>query len=235
MPTETNYVYAVAIRQTDFNAQNLLNILHFRRIADVGPATVAELLALGNAIKEVQRPSQHNNITYRDYTATQVAGPGVSYGVVDCRQAGGALISTAASGTIIGGVAVDALPSKDCIVATLRTAQRGRSRRGRVYTGGLPEDAQTNGLVNAGVVTTVQTAWDAFRAIYGAGGSSTLWRWVVFSRVIASGCVADPSVRHHPLTHIRDGDQLGASAEITSVVVRSLVYSQRSRTVGHGR
>lgn len=235
MVAETNYVYALAVRSSDLYGSDLLNILHFRRIADVGPATVAEVLALGNAVKEAMRPSQQVNITYKDYTATQVAGPGVVYSTTSCRQLGGAIITVNATGTLTGGVAVDGLPSKDCAVVTLRTGLRGRSHRGRVYVGGLPEDAQTNGLIVSGVVTTLQTAFTALVTTYGEAGSSGTWKWVVFSRVIASGCRADPAVRKHPLVHVQDGDQAGASTMISSTLVRNVVYSQRSRTVGKGR
>ena len=66
----------------------------------------------------------------------------------------------AASGAIEG----DPLPLSAACVVTLRTANRGRSGRGRVYLAAFSEADSDGSLLSNARVATVETAFTAFRA-----------------------------------------------------------------------
>src|SRR5215470_3290223 len=65
----------------------------------------------------------------------------------------------------IGGISQGADCVQAAVVTTFRTAERGRSRRGRMYLGGIPTDhTQDFGTRwDTGVVTDMSTAWFSFR------------------------------------------------------------------------
>lgn len=226
-------VYRFEIVQT-YAGGTVLNTPHARWLGAALP-TDADLLAFANAYKEAQRLNQVDALVYNGYRATQVAGDGVTYDVGTCRQIGGDAREGALTGTLVGGRAGGTgLPAKDCMVISYSTGLRGKSRHGRLYIGGLERGDQGAGVWTAGRIAAAQTAVDTFRGIYGSGGTDANWRWACFSRVIASGCKADPAVRHHPLVHVQAGDQADAAKHVTSAVIDNVVFSQRSRTVGAG-
>jgi hypothetical protein len=51
------------------------------------------------------------------------------------------------------------MPGGSAVVATLRTAIAGRRYRGRIYTGGLSEDANNGGTVDPLQATAIEAAW----------------------------------------------------------------------------
>jgi len=60
-----------------------------------------------------------------------------------------------------GQASGDFVPNTASIV-TLRTDSRGRSHRGRVYLGPVGEAAIDDGVLAAGVATSIQDGWEAF-------------------------------------------------------------------------
>ncbi len=81
----------------------------------------------------------------------------------------GGFLSDAA--TIIGTSAADALPEGVAFCVSLRTAQTGRSFRGRVYLGGFSEEAtQANGHADTGVSGACAGFVEAVRTAMGAEG-----------------------------------------------------------------
>ena len=113
------------------------------------------------------------------------------------------------------------VPGNVTLSVSFRTAQRGRSFRGRNYVVGLTEDQIAGNDVVAGVTTTWQAAYFELIAVaVGAG-----WVWIVASRF--SG--VDP-VTGDPIPRAS-----GVTSPITSViVVDSFVDSQRRRLSGRG-
>lgn len=56
----------------------------------------------------------------------------------------------------------------------LRTAKRGRSFRGRLYLPAVSETVQVNGVLSAGAVTSVDTAWNTFITAIGTDATFPL-------------------------------------------------------------
>lgn len=107
------------------------------------------------------------------------------------------------------------LPNNTSLAMSLRTAQSGRSFRGRNYVAGLAEDAVAGNTVNGSMVTALLDVWDSLTHAGGDAG----WQAVVVSRI--SGGV--------PRT-------TGVTTPITSVVVfDDQVDTQRRRLPGRGR
>lgn len=77
-----------------------------------------------------------------------------------------------------GALLGDSLPSSSCICMSFRTAERGRSARGRNYVSGLTESEVTGNTLS---LTRADALVDAYGAIptYLLSGN---WEWVVVSR-----------------------------------------------------
>lgn len=103
------------------------------------------------------------------------------------------------------------LPHQVALVTTIKTAYAGRSYRGRNYLPAMAEGNSTNGLFTTGATTPVANAWTTFLGHYGASGSDTNWRFVVWS------------------------DKLNVGTNVTSFVVRSNPGVIRRRRVGVGQ
>lgn len=109
----------------------------------------------------------------------------------------------------------DPLPFNCALVASFRTAQRGRSGRGRNYVSGWPEtqvSASTADSLRVGRILT------GYNLLIGAGTFVAGLQWVVVSR-------------------FHDGipRAVGLAIPITSVVVDPTMDSQRRRLPGRGR
>lgn len=110
-----------------------------------------------------------------------------------------------------GNVGQDELAHQLAMVCTLKTAYAGRSYRGRIYLPGLTEQSTTSGLWIGATCTAVQTALDTLLGFFGASGSSTDWRWVVWS------------------------EKLKTANNVTSVIVRNNPGVVRRRRIGVGQ
>lgn len=123
--------------------------------------------------------------------------------------------------SLTGAQAGEALPPQCAFVITLRTGIAGRSRRGRLYIGGHIEANESNGVFAGATVTGMQGWADGLVALAGAGGTSPDWRWGVWSKKLGEPTPGNFNV--------------GAGFRtITEVLARSIVYTQRRRTLGHG-
>ncbi len=131
---------------------------------------------------------------------------------------------TIPTGTLVGGVSTDALPSYCSAVVSIRTAQGGRSRRGRAYIAGVPEAATIGSRLNTG-----GAFWTAFLAflncvatnfIVGDPPGSNAWQFMVYSRKLSGA--------HFPLT-----TTTGLTA-MTSMKPVQDMGTTRSRKLGRG-
>jgi hypothetical protein len=57
------------------------------------------------------------------------------------------------------------------ILVSFKTSQRGPAHRGRIYLPFVAENAITDGSLDSGVRSSMQTAWDTFLTAMGTGGS----------------------------------------------------------------
>lgn len=80
------------------------------------------------------------------------------------------------TGAGAGAVAGSMLPNNVAGVVTLRTAERGRSARGRVYVAGLREEDIDAGALNAGAETRCESYVGSVRATILAQGWSMVIR-----------------------------------------------------------
>jgi hypothetical protein len=105
----------------------------------------------------------------------------------------GTSATTVITHALAGLDANDPLPASVALVVTIRTAVRGRSHRGRVYTGPYAEDANTAGVPTAATVTAVATQWDRFRstALAGSGVSIGVASYLLTSFDDAVSLTAD--------------------------------------------
>lgn len=93
----------------------------------------------------------------------------------------------------------DELPHQVAQVVTLKTAYAGRSYRGRVYLPALQESQTTNGAFTSGHAATIQGFFDTMIGVFGAAGSDTNWRLVVWStKLQAANNVVSAVVRTNP-------------------------------------
>lgn len=101
-------------------------------------------------------------------------------------------------------------PISDCIVLTLRTAERGRSGRGRLYFSGLSETSITLGLWNQATADMVTNFYADLRdGAFGIG-----WTAVVASKY-----------------HNGEPRQTAASYPVTQFEVRNLVVATQRRRI----
>jgi hypothetical protein len=226
-------VYSLTMLQTSAG-QRTMNTLYFRMKAATDP-TSATIAVLANSWKEMLRTHQHIGLSYTTWIMQQVRGGTVTYPVNQCKRTGGRRVEGPFTGSLAGDIALqDMLPPQSAVVTTLNTGISGRSRRGRLYMGGVPEYNQSNGTVNSAEVSALQTAWDTQLTQYGAGGTDPNFELGVFSMTIATGC---KPAKNPPfsLEQVQNGDAAAAYLGVISATVRSIVYSQRKRTIGVGR
>jgi len=114
-----------------------------------------------------------------------------------------------------GGVASEAAPNNVAACVSIRTAQRGRSGRGRNFVPGVPGSVVTLNTLSPTFITNLLDAYDLLR---GAGSFLAGWQQVVVSRQTAGAL-----------------RPTGIAIPVTGFVVTTpYVRSMRSREVGHG-
>jgi hypothetical protein len=133
----------------------------------------------------------------RDWTASRIRGFDLSTPIGAQNEIG--VIAT-------GGVDVEAAPNNVAACVSIRTAQRGRSGRGRNFVPAIPNSMITTDMLNA------------YNGLVGAGSFVAGYEWVVLSRV--TGGVPRASGIGIPVTQ--------------AVFVGNSVRSMRSREIGHG-
>lgn len=184
--------------------QNVENTLWFENAAGWTEAT---LVALGLAIREWWVDNLQGGIG-QDVTLREIY-------VTDQTSATG-LSATITSGLPLPGTAsTDATTNSNTLCVSFRTAQRGRSYRGRNYVVGLPINALDQNTVTAGYRNFVQAAYAALLTVAADQNS----QWVVVSK----------QLNNVPRT-------VAARTPVTAVaVVDSTVDSQRRRLPGRGK
>jgi len=116
---------------------------------------------------------------------------------------------------VIGGTATEAAPNNVAACLSIRTAQAGRSARGRNYICGIPNaDVDLNTMSGSFMADVVAN----YEMLIGAGLFLAGWQWVVVSRV--TGGAVRPTGIFTPVTAVS--------------FTRPTVASMRSRAVGHG-
>lgn len=87
----------------------------------------------------------------------------------ESEQNGGSATATFGTGPLAGGVSNSGLPGNVALCVSFRTAQRGRSFRGRIYLPGLYETAVTGNQIGSTIATSlvnaVETAVAAVEAL----------------------------------------------------------------------
>lgn len=179
-----------------------LNVLG---VVNSGAVAITQALAntLGTAIKAALTSSGHGA------TVSNVVGL-ASVGIRDIRSANTAEFLDTGAATMGTNVS-DLLPPQTALVVTLRTAQAGRSFRGRVYLPGFGESANST----TGTITSTTFCVDFVAAIQAALVSSSL----------NLGVLSRP--REAPLS-----PSAGFVTPVTSIVARDAVWdTQRRRAV----
>jgi len=142
----------------------------------------------------------------RDWASTRVR-------VVDLGSPTGLFFETASVNT--GGVDIEACPNNVAACVSIRSANRGRSGRGRNFVPGIPNSVCTLNTLDNGFISDLLNAYTQF---IGAGTFIEGWEWCVLSRFNLGA----------PRTE-------GLMQPVVSVeMVTPYVRSMRSREVGHG-
>lgn len=184
--------------------QNVENTLWFEN--DAG-WTEPTLVALGLAIRDwwttnLQGGIGQDVVLREIYVTDQTSNVGLS--------------ATITSGLPLSGTAsTDATTNSNTLCVSFRTAQRGRSYRGRNYVVGLPINALDQNTVTAGYRNFVQSAYAALLTVAADQNS----RWVVVSKQLNN--VVRTIADRTPVTAV--------------TVVDSTVDSQRRRLPGRGK
>lgn len=146
-----------------WEGQTVETVLHFEPSDPPTPALMTELGAfLVTWFNTVLKPTMPTTISLVNIKLTDLTtetAPVVNYG----------------TGLPIAGTgASPALPNNVAFVITKRTAQRGRSFRGRIYHPGLMEGSVTGNTVSGSAATAIIGAYDDLLAFSTAGATWTM-------------------------------------------------------------
>jgi len=119
------------------------------------------------------------------------------------------------SNTTPGGVSSEAAPNNVAACVSLRTAQRGRSGRGRNYVPGIPNSAITLNTLSGAFITNLLTIYND---LVGPGAFLAGWELVIVSYFTGGAPRGTPLVI--PVQNV--------------IMVTDSVRSMRSREIGHG-
>jgi hypothetical protein len=195
----------VALTRVEGVVDNQLTINDLYWEISGGGINAVNLATLVSAV-ENWVATQYAPLLSDDWSATRVVG-------IDLTTVTGPEVIQAS--TAIGGISGEANPNNVAICVSFRTAQRGRSFRGRNFIPAVPGSVVTLNLIDAGHLSNVLTAYNN---LVGAGTFTPGWQFGVVSR--------------------RQGGVLltnGVITPIISVIATSnFVRSMRSREVGHG-
>jgi hypothetical protein len=186
-------------------AQRCENVLYFASSAAVSTTLMSQIAQalstwwIGNIRQVMSTTLALQEIYCTDITSQ--TGPTVSF-----------TTGLPAGGTVAG----EALPNNVAMCLSFRTAQRGRSARGRNYLFGFPETATSGSFFDNNLVNSMVTAYSL---LLGAGTFVPGSNWVVVSRF-----------------QFNNPRPTGITIPITSVVsTNNAVDSQRRRLPGRGK
>jgi len=152
----------------DLFGQEVVNTLWFEYGLGVQPPLVA-LVSLATALNG-----------WWDDNVAQYLSPDLKWReitVVDQTNVLAPSIAEAFTGDA-GQATGSSLPSSMCVCVSFRTAQRGRSARGRNYVSGILNLDVTGNIVDAGTLIGLEDAYDLL-----VNSAPSPWNWVVASHV----------------------------------------------------
>jgi len=202
------------LHQYDLEGQKCENVWYFRAQA-LDPDILANLLAaIATCLIPILVPKLSTSYTFERLRAKVVSpavGPEVDY------YAG---VGVATAGVAAG----DGLPSHDSAIVSLYTERGGRSGRGRIYIGGVPEGDTIKSYIN-----TEAPLWGAILAFL-------VCMLATFKPhdVPAAGDY-DWGVMSRKLGGLKPPFLPAGYAMITRAEPRRELATTRSRKIGHGR
>lgn len=210
-----------------------MNNYAFRMKSGADP-TVSDVTTLANATASITRPTQSGSLLWTTWSFTQLWGSGMVPLQDECRRDGAKVVigNFPAAWAGQGGVG-DPLPPQCAMVFTLGTGLAGRRRRGRSYLFGFIETQQASGSWTTVHATAIQTALNTYYALYGTAGTDPQFQLGVWSERRASGCWYDPGQKK--VVNVETPHPEDAFNPSTGYNLRTIVYTQRRRTLGVGR
>lgn len=209
------------------------NVIGVRTIAASDPSQ-AQWQTFADDFMTQWRAGQQPVFSWNTWRAVQVFGSGVTYGPEDCKRHGGRLYTgnftapTAGSGSVS-----DSLPPQCAMVITLSSAFIGRRKRGRMFGFGFAENDQAAGQWTGTVITAQTARTTTWFNKYKETGTDANFQIGIWSEREATGCIYDPIIKDHK--KVDDGHPDQAFTPVSGFQLRSIVYSQRRRTLGVGR
>jgi hypothetical protein len=196
--------------------------------------SVSDCASLANATANVWRSRQTSAVAWTNWTFHQLWGGGMTTVQDECRRENAKIvIGNFTAGFVGTGGSGELLPPQCAAVVTLATGIAGRRRRGRLYGFGFGETDQSNGTWGSSFITALQANLVTWVALYGPTGTDPQFQTGVWSERRASGCWVDPVQKK--LVNIETPHPEDAFTALTGTTLRSIVYTQRRRTLGVGR
>lgn len=137
------------ISRLDGTGKSAHNVLHFRSV-DYDVASLDAALQ-ANVVRAMWDP------IWEGYGAITL-----NYLPLDGTSATTTIIPTTMT-DFTGEGSGELIPASSALIK-LRTGERGREHRGRIYLGGIGEDRQVAGAITTATVTELQSVWDTFTA-----------------------------------------------------------------------
>lgn len=176
----------VGVEGTNGAGHKWANVLHFRKAAiTTYPAAIAVLDPLLLAHYTV---ASGVNASWKQYAPTTSTLDQFRYTPLDNSSA-----STIVTHAVIGAIAGEELPDNVALVVSLHTARRGRSYRGRVYTGPYTENSNgPGGAPTANDVLHLAGQWNAFiAALIGSGLTLVVASYLHATAEDVTACTVD--------------------------------------------
>lgn len=189
------------LRSTMFG-QNFENVLTFEKTTGAFTQAEVELMAedLSTWVLAELVPEVVTDLTFTEWY------------IVDLSNQNGWVVEYTINEP--GTIAVDPLPPQDAICISFLTNSRGRSFRGRTYLPGISKNSVDNGLVIAGVQTSLFGAYNSL-----------------------NGYLASYDTIHVVPSRISNGVErtTGVTTPVTNYRVNPAVATQRRRRIGVGQ
>lgn len=224
-------VWKLTLRQA-LNTAYVQNSFYFAT-KTTGQRTQAECQTLADAVKNLFRVYQIDELAYTTWDMRELFSVFVSYDTSACKRSGGSQFDGALTGTLIGGDAGDPAANQLALVSTYLTGKVGRSRRGRWYFAGHNRLNEVAGRWGSGMITSWTTQMATFLTTWGIAGTDSLWQAYQWSDTIAFGCKPGTQHPHLPTRYASPSPQTAGSA-ITQIKVRDIPYTQRRRVINVG-
>lgn len=162
-----NDVWQMTIRQT-LNGQEVDNVLHFQEGA-------AAILADGLAQSFIDTIlPQWRTLVSNQHQFDKLSIRKLNPIPLDPQEY--------ALNAVKGTLAQEPLPGQCAVVASIRTGQGGRSKRGRIYFGGITPDTETGGIITPAQQAAWTTFLDLLRSTYPDNVGPSGWILGVYSR-----------------------------------------------------